>query len=79
MSRDVSRMSRKPRTLTSRTNRIRASSPGIIAAIVLTVAALGFLAAAFFGGKNTEPVSNVAPKSDLRQSAAPNLIRYLRH
>jgi hypothetical protein len=52
--------------LTNFANRIRVSSPGIIAAIVLTVAALGFLAAALFGAGKVEPIVDVAKPQPVR-------------
>lgn len=65
---DASRMSREPYTLTNITNRIRMSSPGIAAAIVLTVAAAGFLAATFFGRVTVTPIAEVAPLADQQHS-----------
>lgn len=49
------------------TNRIRMSSPGIAAAIVLTLAAAGFLAATFFGRVTVKPIAQVAPFAEQQQ------------
>lgn len=68
---DASRMNREPYTLTNFANRIRMSSPGIVAAVVLTVAAAGFLLAALIGRGGVNPVANVVPIADQQQTAGP--------
>jgi len=66
-------MSREPYTLTNIANRIRVSSPGIIAAVVLTIAAAGFLTAALIGsgGRPNPDVPAVAHKPPQHHSAVP--------
>ncbi|CFX59901.1 exported protein of unknown function [Candidatus Filomicrobium marinum] len=47
------------------------SSPGIVAAVVLTVAAAGFLLAALIGRGGVNPVAGMVPVADQQQTAGP--------
>lgn len=64
-------MSREPYSLTNIANRIRVCSPGIIAAVVLTVAAAGFLLAALLGAGKIKPIADVAPKQVQQHRSEP--------